>query len=101
MNDLNRTNYTKSVKRPVKILQFGEGNFLRAFVDWILQNLNDSGVINSNVAVVQPMPMGRVAELAKQDGLYTVCLEGIDKGEKVQSRRIIDVLSDFINPFEE
>ncbi len=101
MNELNRTNYTKSVQRPVKILQFGEGNFLRAFVDWILQNLNDSGVINANVAVVQPMPMGRVAELAKQDGLYTVCLEGIDKGEKVQSRRIIDVLSDFINPFED
>lgn len=100
MKDLNRSNF-KTGERPIKILQFGEGNFLRAFVDWILQNLNDSGVINSDVAVVQPMPMGRVAELAKQDGLYTVCLEGIDKGEKVQSRRIIDVLRDFINPFED
>ncbi len=101
MKDLNRTNYDKKSERPIKILQFGEGNFLRAFIDWILQNMNDAGVINSDVAVVQPMPMGRVADLEKQDGLYTVCLEGIDKGEKVQSRRIIDVLRDFINPFEQ
>lgn len=100
MKDLNRSSF-KTGERPLKILQFGEGNFLRAFVDWILQNLNDAGVIHSDVVVVQPMPMGRVKELAEQDGLYTVCLEGIDKGEKVQSRRIIDVLRDFINPFEQ
>lgn len=100
MKDLNRSNFN-TTERPIKILQFGEGNFLRAFVDWILQNLNDSGVINADAAVVQPMPLGRVKELAQQDGLYTVCLEGIDKGEKVQSRRVIDVLRDFINPFEE
>lgn len=98
MNELNRSNYS-APSRPVKILQFGEGNFLRAFVDWILQNLNDKGVINASVAVVQPMPAGRVEALAQQDGLYTVCLEGIDKGEKIQSRRIIDVLNDFVNPF--
>lgn len=100
MKELNRSNVSTK-ERPVKILQFGEGNFLRAFVDWILQDLNDKGVINSNVAVVQPMPVGRVKELGSQDGLYTVCLEGIDNGEKIQSRQIIDVLSDFINPFEE
>ncbi len=100
MKELNRNNF-QTVDRPVKIMQFGEGNFLRAFVDWILQNLNDAGVINAGVAVVQPMPMGRVADLEKQDGLYTLCLEGIDKGEKVQSKRIIDVLKDFINPFEQ
>lgn len=100
MKDLNRSNHEAS-KRPIKIMQFGEGNFLRAFVDWILQDLNDKQVINSDVVVVQPMPMGRVKELAAQDGLYTLCLEGIDKGEKVQSRNIIDVLGDFVNPFEE
>ncbi|MCM1298251.1 MAG: tagaturonate reductase [[Eubacterium] siraeum] len=100
MKDLNRSSH-ETVKRPIKIMQFGEGNFLRAFVDWILQDLNDKQVINSNVVVVQPMPMGRVKELAAQDGLYTLCLEGIDKGEKVQSRNIIDVLGDFVNPFEE
>lgn len=100
MKELNRTNF-KTGEKPIKIMQFGEGNFLRAFVDWIIQNLNDSGVINSDVVVVQPMPMGRVKELEAQDGLYTVCLEGIDKGEKVQNKRVIDVLRDFVNPFEQ
>ncbi len=88
-------------ERPIKIMQFGEGNFLRAFVDWIIQNLNDAGAINSAVAVVQPMPFGRVKELGEQDGLYTLRLEGIDKGEKVKSSRVIDVIGDLINPFEQ
>ena len=98
MKDLNRTNYSAG-SRPIKVLQFGEGNFLRAFVDWILQDLNAKGVIHADVAVVQPTPRGRAAELAKQDGLYTVCLEGIENGKKVQSREIIDVLRDFIDPY--
>ncbi len=98
MLQLNAENY-KTTKRPIKIMQFGEGNFLRAFVEWILQDLNDKGAINSNVVVVQPMPFGRVEELRKQDGLYTICLEGLIDGEKVKTRQIIDLLGDFINPF--
>lgn len=86
-------------QRKIKIMQFGEGNFLRAFVEWIIQDLNDKGAIEANVAVVQPMPFGRVAELAAQDGLYTLRLEGIDGGKKVKTSRVIDVLGDFINPF--
>ena len=86
-------------KRPIKIMQFGEGNFLRGFIEWIIQDMNDKGAINSNIAVVQPMPIGRIDNLKEQDGLYTVCLEGVDKGEKKQTREIIDVLGDFINPF--
>lgn len=100
MKDLNRTNFS-TVERPIKVLQFGEGNFLRAFVDWIIQDLNDNKVINADVVVVQPTPHGRVKQLADQDGLYTVCLEGIDKGEKVQSRKVIDVLRDFVDPYTE
>ena len=100
MKELNRSNF-QAPKRPIKVLQFGEGNFLRAFADWIIENLNESGIINANVVVVQPLSVGRVAELEKQDGLYTLCLEGIDKGETVSSRRIIDVLGDFINPYEQ
>ncbi|MDE7400572.1 MAG: tagaturonate reductase [Clostridia bacterium] len=88
-------------ERPVKIMQFGEGNFLRAFVDWIIQCLNDDGAINASVAVVQPMPFGRVKELGEQDGLYTLRLEGIDNGEKVKKSRVIDVIGDLINPFEQ
>lgn len=100
MKQLNRKTF-EGKTRPIKIMQFGEGNFLRAFVDWIIQKMNDDGVIDANVVVVQPMPFGRIAELAKQDGLYTVCLEGMDGGKKVQSKQIIDVLEDFVNPYEQ
>ncbi len=100
MKKLNSLSFNKK-NRPIKIMQFGEGNFLRAFVEWILQDLNDNGVINSNVVVVQPRPQGRVQSLKNQDGLYTLCLEGIDDGHKVQTRDIVDVLGDFVNPYEE
>ena len=88
-------------ERKIKIMQFGEGNFLRAFVEWILQDLNDKGAIDAGVAVVQPMPMGRVADLAAQDGLYTLRLEGIDGGKKVKKSQVINVIDDCINPFAE
>ena len=76
-------------QRKIKIMQFGEGNFLRAFVEWIIQDLNDKGAISSDVVLVQPMPFGRVKELAEQDGLYTLRLEGIDGGKKVKNSQVI------------
>lgn len=87
-------NYAK-----IKVLQFGEGNFLRAFVDWIIQKMNQKGVYDGHVCVVQPMPFGRVEDLEKQDGLYTLYLQGIDKGVASKTHEVIDVLDDFINPF--
>ncbi|MDE6586186.1 MAG: tagaturonate reductase [Clostridia bacterium] len=98
MELLSKKLYNKP-ERKIKIMQFGEGNFLRAFVEWIIQDLNDKGAINAGVAVVQPMPFGRVKELGEQDGLYTLRLEGIDGGEKVKKSRVIDVIDDCINPF--
>ena len=86
-------------ERKIKIMQFGEGNFLRAFVEWIIQDLNDKGAIDAGVAVVQPMPFGRVKELAEQDGLYTLRLEGIDNGKNVKKSQVIDVIGDCIDPF--
>lgn len=88
-------------ERKIKIMQFGEGNFLRAFADWIIQDMNDKGAIDAGVVVVQPMPFGRVAELAAQDGLYTLRLEGIDGGRIVKKNDVIDVIGDCINPFAE
>ncbi len=100
MEILNKSIHKKP-ERKIKIMQFGEGNFLRAFVEWILQDLNDKGAIEASVAVVQPMSFGRVKELADQDGLYTLRLEGIDNGENVRKSQIIDVIGDCINPFTE
>lgn len=86
-------------ERKIKIMQFGEGNFLRAFVEWIIQDLNDKHAIESDVVLVQPMPFGRVKELAEQDGLYTLRLEGIDGGKKVKNSQVINVVGDCLNPF--
>ena len=87
--------------RPIKVLQFGEGNFLRAFIEWIIQQMNNKKVFNGDVAIVQPMPFGRVADLQAQDGLYTLYLQGKQDGKKVRTHEIIDCIGDLINPFTE
>ncbi len=98
MEQLNQSIIHKK-ERPIKVLQFGEGNFLRAFVEWILQKANDQGLIDTNVAVVQPLEFGRVKELSEQDGLYTLYLQGLQAGEVISQKAVIDVLDDFINPY--
>ena len=98
MEQLSKKIYDKKYKK-IKIMQFGEGNFLRAFTDWIIQKMNDNGSYDGHVVVVQPMPFGRVEDLEKQDGLYTLYLQGIDEGKPVRTHEVIDVLDDFINPF--
>ncbi len=98
MEQLSKKIHDKKYKK-IKIMQFGEGNFLRAFVDWIVQKMNDNGAYDGHVVVVQPMPFGRVADLEKQDGLYTLYLQGIDEGKVTRTHEVIDVLDDFINPF--
>ena len=82
-------------------MQFGEGNFLRAFVDWIIQKMNDSNKYEGHVVVVQPLNFGRIKELQEQDGLYTLYLQGLNNGEVVKTHEVIDVLDDFINPYSE
>ncbi len=92
----------QKTKAPIRVLQFGEGNFLRAFIDWMIQKLNDETSYKGHVAVVQPLPNGRVQALADQDGLYTVILQGLNEEKKpVKTHQVIDVLDDFINPYTE
>ncbi len=92
----------KKTTAPIRVLQFGEGNFLRCFIDWMIQNLNDRTSYKGHVCVVQPLENGRVKQLADQDGLYTVILQGInEKGEAVKTHQVIDVLDDFVNPYTE
>lgn len=96
---LSAKNHAKKTA-PIKIMQFGEGNFLRAFIDWMIQKMNDSGKYSGHVVVVQPLPQGRVANLAEQDGLYTLILQGLnEKGEAVRIHQVIDVLDEFVNPY--
>jgi tagaturonate reductase len=100
MENLN-TKIANKPYHPIKVIQFGEGNFLRAFVDWILQRMNDKIGFDAGIVVVQPMAEGRVRELALQDGLYTLYLQGIKDGKVVREHQVIDVLDDFVNPFTE
>jgi tagaturonate reductase len=84
---------------PIKVMQFGEGNFLRAFVDWIVNQTNKATDFNAGVVVVQPMPFGRCADLAKADGLYTLYLQGLQNGKAVREHEVIKCLQDFIDPY--
>ena len=74
MQPLNRQT-AKANQYPTKIIQFGEGNFLRAFVDWIVWNTNQKTDFNAGVVVVQPIDRGMVDMLNSQDGLYHLNLQ--------------------------
>ena len=89
----------QAAKYPTKVIQFGEGNFLRAFVDWIIWNTNKATDFNAGVVVVQPIDRGMVDMLNLQDGLYHVNLQGIDKGQAVDSIDMIDVINGGLNPY--
>ncbi len=86
---------------PVKILQFGEGNFLRAFVDWMIQQANNKIDYNAGVVVVQPLANGLVDMLKKQDCMYHVRLQGIKDGKPVESTELIECVMDAVNPYAE
>jgi tagaturonate reductase len=88
---------------PVKVLQIGEGNFLRAFVDWMLHVSRSKGLFDGAVAVVQPRPSGRakIGQLAAQDGLFTVVTRGLENGEPVERREIVTVVAEAFDPYAE
>lgn len=88
-------------QRKIKIMQFGEGNFLRCFVDWIINHMNKND-FSSNIVVVQPLAKGMIEGLKKQNGLYTVLLRGLDEqNNPTKINEVIDNLADFINPYED
>ena len=100
MERLNRST-VKARTYTEKVIQFGEGNFLRAFVDWIIWKTNQKTDFNASVVVVQPIEKGMVDMLNEQDGLYDLNLQGIDEGRQVDSIEMIDVISRGINPYRD
>ncbi|OLS41076.1 tagaturonate reductase [Bacillus sp. MRMR6] len=88
-------------KRPEKVLQFGEGNFLRAFVDWQVDELNKKADFNGSVVVVQPLEFGLVDKLNEQDGLYTLYLQGMKEGKAVREHTLIDCISRGLNIYSQ
>ncbi|WP_242118356.1 tagaturonate reductase [Aestuariivivens sediminicola] len=96
---LNRVSMGLEEKLPVKVVQFGEGNFLRAFVEYAFQQLNKTVNFNAGIAVVQPIARGMVDMLNDQDGLYTLFLKGIQNGEAVQQKELITNIVKGIDPY--
>ncbi len=102
MKPLNKTTVQKP-SYPVKIMQFGEGNFLRAFVDWMIDKANDDSILNHGIAIVQPIAGGEfVRELFEnQDCLYHVYLEGIKDKQPVKEVALVKSIDSIINPYSD
>ena len=84
---------------PERVLQFGEGNFLRAFVDYFFDVLNEKEGFNGKIAMVQPIERGLTDMINEQEGLYTLYLRGSENGEAVMKKRVITSVSRAINPY--
>ena len=99
---LNKCGYEGYILRdaPEKIMQFGEGNFLRAFVDYWFDMANEKVGWNGKAVLVQPIPTGLTKMINDQEGLYTLYLRGSEKGRKVDDRRVISSVSRCLNPYE-
>ena len=86
---------------PEKVLQFGEGNFLRAFVDYWFDLANEKADWNGKCVLVQPIAPGLAKMINEQEGLYTLYLRGSENGKKVDDKRVISSVSRCLNPYEE
>ena len=100
MKKLNRA-AVESKSYSNKIIQFGEGNFLRAFVNWMVHTMNQQAGFDAGVVVIQPIKHGLVDMLNEQDGLYTVNLNGIKNGTPLNEYELIDCIQQGINPYSD
>lgn len=92
---------TAKPKRTERVIQFGEGNFLRGFVDWILQVTNEKTDFEGSAVVVQPLANGMCEMLEKQDCVYHLVMRGLRGGKPIQETKVIDVVSRTVNPYSD
>lgn len=99
---LEKTGYNGYILKdaPIRVLQFGEGNFLRAFVNYWFDMSNEKADYNGKAMLVQPIAMGLTKLINAQDGLYTLYLRGSEKGQKVDDKRVISSVAGCLNPYE-
>ena len=100
MNVLNRSTF-QADSYTERILQFGEGNFLRAFANWMIHEMNHHANFDAGTVVVQPIANGLIKTINDQDGLYTLYINGIKNGEVLSERKVIDCIKRGINPYED
>lgn len=88
-------------ERPVKVVQFGEGNFLRGFVDYMIDIANEKGLFNGSIVLIKPIEFGNLDTFHAQDCKYTVSLRGIVDGEAKVLNRQISSVSDAVDAYTE
>lgn len=85
----------------MKILQFGEGNFLRAFVDYMIDVANEKGVMDAGVTIAKPIKAGSLDALRAQGCKYTLLTRGLQNGEVVENTRTITAVKDAVCCYED
>jgi tagaturonate reductase len=100
MNNLN-IEMTKAPKRPIKVVQYGGGNFLRAFVDYFFDLANEKGLFNGSVAIVESLEFSNVDRFKSQDCQYTLQLRGKVNGEEYVETRVITSLAKAVTVFHD
>ncbi len=96
---LNRQNSGIDTKLSIKIVQFGGGNFMRGFTDYVIDKLNKEAEFNAGIVNVQPTPNGSVHKLEEQGNLYTLFSRGIKKGEIIDEKCVISAIQKSVNPY--
>ena len=92
---------TEKKERPVKVLQFGEGNFLRGFVDYMIDIANEKGNFDGDIVLIKPIEFGSLERFGKQDCQYTVSLRGIVDGKAEVRNRIVSSVADVADAYTE
>lgn len=95
------TQVVEKPTRPIKAVQFGEGNFLRAFIDYQIDCMNEKTGFNGDVMMIQPLKNGMGEMINSQNGLYTTILRGVENGEEVEEDRLITSVGGCINPYSD
>ena len=85
--------FYKNDSIPERVIQFGEGNFMRGFIDWMIHESNKQGHFNGKVVVVQPRSQDKIPIFNKQDGLFTLILRGVENGNVIERKEIISSIS--------
>ncbi|MDC7722460.1 tagaturonate reductase [Priestia megaterium] len=98
---LNRQMQANTRIYPEKVLQFGEGVFLRGFADWQIHQMNKHTTFKGSIVAVNPRITGNAGKLNEQDGLFTVSLQGIQDGKAVKEHEVIESISRGLNPYED
>ncbi|NBC07009.1 MAG: tagaturonate reductase [Bacteroidetes bacterium] len=97
---LNQSWASYPARLPLRILQFGAGNFMRAFVDWMVDVLNEEAGFNAGVIVVKPTATGDYHALRAQDGLFHVLSRGLQDGQRLEQPRLVSCVQQIIHPYQ-